>query len=660
MPTRPRSTAWLLPGALALAVAMWSSGCGRSPANVRRVIVLGFDGMDYQLTRQLMSQGKLPNLQRLAESGGFAPLGTSIPPQSPVAWSDFITGMDAGGHGIYDFLHRDPLTLVPYLSTSRTVAPGRTIKLGRWQLPLSAGKVESLRHGVPFWEVLEQHGVPTTVIRMPANFPPSGSASRELSGMGTPDLLGSPGMFSFFTTAPERITEDVSGGSVYPVELIDQVFHGTLEGPPNPFSIQGDTLSTEFTVYVDAERPVAKIVLGGQEVLLREGEWSDWLEVEFELIPYLQTLNGACRFYLKQVHPEFELYVTPINLDPVRPAMPISTPSSFAAELARNTGRYYTQGMPEDTRALTSGVFDDADFLRQAALAAEENLRQYRYLLEHFESGFLFYYFGNLDQVSHMMWRTMDPDHPAHDPVADAPYRQVIEELYIEADAVVAETLRHLGDDETLIVMSDHGFTSWTRGFNLNTWLHQNGYIVLQDPSRQGDMEFFDNVDWSRTQAYSLGLNALYINVRGREGVGSVPVAQRRIVLDEIARGLLRFIDPKTGTPAITKVYRRDQVYQDRGYLDIGPDLIVGFAKGVRSSEGSALGTITSEIMVDNTGKWSGDHLMDHEAVPGVLLSNRPLRGDVMSLKDLAAVVLLEYEIEGFPSRESARESLGN
>ncbi len=658
MPTRPRSTAWLLLGALA--VATWSAGCSRSPANVRRVIVLGFDGMDYELTRQWMSEGKLPNMQRLAESGGFSPLGTSIPPQSPVAWSDFITGMDAGGHGIYDFLHRDSLTLVPYLSTSRTVAPSRIIKVGRWQFPLRAGKVESLRYGVPFWEVLEQHGVPATVIRMPANFPPSGSASRELSGMGTPDILGSPGIFSFFTTAPERITEEVMGGAVYRAELNNHVFHGTLRGPPNPFSIQGDTVTVEFTVYVDAERSVAKIVLGDQEAILQEGEWSEWLQVEFELLSYLQTLHGACRFYLKQAHPDFELYVTPINLDPLHPAMPISTPSDFAAQLARSTGRFYTQGMPEDTRALTSGVFDDGDFLRQAALAAEENRRQYRYVLEHFESGFLFYYFGNLDQVSHMMWRTMDPNHPAHDAVADAPYRHAIEELYVEADEIVGETLQHLGDDETLIVMSDHGFASWTRGFNLNTWLQKNGYIALEDPSRQSEMEFFDNVDWSRTQAYSVGLNGLYINVRGREGVGSVPPEQRRIVLDEIARGLLRFIDPTTGVPAITRVYRRDEVYEDGGHLDIGPDLIVGFAKGVRSSEGSALGSITSEIAVDNTSKWSGDHLMDHEAVPGVLLSNHPLRRDVMSLKDLAAVVLLEYGIDGFPTRESALGSSRN
>jgi predicted AlkP superfamily phosphohydrolase/phosphomutase len=636
--------------AVILAAAMATAGCNRDQPGGRRVIVLGFDGMDYQLTQRFMAEGKLPNLQRLAESGGFSPLTTSIPPQSPVAWSEFITGMDAGGHGIYDFMHRDTTTMVPYLSTSRSSAPGRTIKLGRWQLPLSGGTVELLRHGTAFWEVLEENGIPTTVMRMPANFPPSGTASRELSGMGTPDLLGTYGTFSFFTTVPERVTEDVSGGVVYPAELVDNVLDATLVGPPNPFLQEGDSVKAEFKVYADPTRPVAKIVIDDQEIVLQEGEWSEWVTVDFTLLPYVQSLRGIVRFYLKQVHPEFELYVTPINLDPLSPAMPISTPSGFAAELARGTGRFYSQGMPEETSALSSGVFDNEDFLRQATLAAEESRAQYRDLLARFDDGFLFYYFGTLDLVSHMMWRTMDSTHPAHDPVADAPYRNVIEELYVEADEIVGETLQSMDDDATLIVMSDHGFTSWTRAFNLNAWLRANGYIALRNRSDQGGTGFFENVDWSRTQAYAIGFNSVYINLRGRERVGSVPREQRRLVLDEIARNLVRFIDPKTGDPAVTKVYKRDEVFEDGGHLDIGPDLIVGFARGVRGSDESALGTITREIITDNTSKWSGDHLMDHEAVPGVLFTNKPLQRAASSLKELGAAVLAEFGIEGFPS----------
>ncbi len=647
-------------GVLALIALVAAAGCGgNAPAIEKRVIVLGFDGMDYGLTERLMAEGKLPNLARLAREGRFSPLQTSIPPQSPVAWSEFITGLDAGGHGIYDFIHRDPETMVPYLSTTRTEQPSRVIKLGRWQFPIAGGGVRLLRYGTPFWEVLEDHGIPTTVIRMPANFPPSGSASRELSGMGTPDILGHYGTFSFFTTMPERITATIAGGGVvYEAEVVDHVFQGSLRGPAHPFLAEPDDLEADFTVYIDPTRPVAKIVLGDQEVILQEGEWSGWLTVDFSL-GFLQSLRGICRFFLKRVRPEFELYVTPINLDPLDPAMPISTPPKFATELSGATGRYYTQGMPEDTRALTSGVFDDNEFLTQAAMAAAENRKQYSQVLESFEGGLLFYYFGNLDQVSHVMWRTMDPDHPAHDSIADRPYRQVIENLYIEADDVVGETLERMEESATLIAMSDHGFTSWRRAFNLNSWLKENGYLALKDPSRQGETEFFANVDWSRTQAYALGLNGLYVNLQGRERFGVVPQGQRALIIDEIARGLLRVIDPQTGEPVITKVYRRDQTYRDTGHRDIGPDLVIGYAKGVRSSDESAVGRIPHGLLYDNTGVWSGSHEMDHETVPGVLLTNRPLRRDVTALKNLATAVLAEFDIGNFPSREGSTATVG-
>jgi len=308
--------------------------------------------------------------------------------------------------------------------------------------------------------------------------------------------------------------------------------------------------------------------------------------------------------------------------------------------------------MPEETKALGAGVFNDADFMRQASMVVAEEQRLYDYMLGRFQDGFLFYYFGNTDRISHMMWRAMDPNHPAHDSIADEPYRHVIEDLYVQADSIVGVTLRRLGDDGTLIVMSDHGFAPWTRSFNVNTWLKENGYLALKDPSRQGETEYFQNVDWSRTQAYALGLNSLYINVRGREGVGSVPRGQRDMVMDEIARGLLRYVDPKTGQRAIANVYRSDEAYQDREYLDIAPDLILGFARGVRGSDESALGQLSAEVMSDNTSRWSGDHMADREVIPGILLTNRPLKRDVTGLEDLAAAVLAEFGIEGFPPRK--------
>ena len=631
-----------------------SVGCGdmrSTRAGGRKVIVLGFDGMDYELTEQMINSGRLPGLARLASSGGFAPLGTTIPPQSPVAWSTFITGLDPGGHGIFDFVHRDPKTMLPYLSTTRTEASARTIGLGKWQLPLSSGRVELLRRGQPFWELLEARGVPTTIIRMPANFPPSGTATRELSGMGTPDLLGTYGTFSFYTSEPYAFAgQTLSGGVAYNLRVRDGRVRASLEGPDNPFLRAPEKVKAEFTAYPDGSNRFAKIVVGNEERLLGVGEWSDWVPVQFDLAP-TQTLDGEVRFFLKGLDPFFELYASPVNIDPLAPAMPVSTPPEYAAELAEATGRFYTQGMPEDTKGLKTGVLTDAEFLEQAKIAGDENRAQYHYVLDRFHEGFLFYYFGNVDQVSHMMWRARDPGHPAYDPVKDAPHAAVVEELYRGLDAIVSDTLDRLGPDDLLVVMSDHGFTSWRRAFHLNSWLRDNGYIVLKNPALKDDPGFFGNVDWSRTRAYALGLNGLYTNLKGREKDGAVEPSARETLLNELSTRLLGVIDPVTGKPAITKVYRSDQVYSMAGVEDIAPDLVVGYAKGTRGSDESALGAMPPEVIVDNTSPWSGDHCMDHETVPGVLLSSRVLKRPAPTLQHLAAALLAEYGIDSFPQR---------
>jgi predicted AlkP superfamily phosphohydrolase/phosphomutase len=639
-------------GALAGLLLLCLACGGGSGAGGKRVVVLGFDGLDYGITRALIDQGRLPNFARLASTGGFAPLATSIPPQSPVAWSTFITGLDPGGHGIFDFIHRDPNTRVPYLSTTRTEASSRTMAIGDWQVPLAGGEVEQLRQGQPFWEVLDARGIETTIVRMPANFPPSGAATRELSGMGTPDLLGTYGTFSFYTSEPYAFGgRALSGGAWYPVAVEDHAVRSRLRGPDNPFRRVAEPVTADFTVHVDAERPVAKLVVGSEERVLAVGEWSDWVPVDFDLRVPLQGLPGMARFYLKQVRPHFELYVSPINFDPMDPAMPISGPAGYAAELATATGRFYTQGMPEDTQALRQGVLTRDEFLAQARLAGDEVRAQYRHVLGGFQRGLLFYYFGNVDQISHMMFRAGDPGHPAYDPAIDPGYAQVIEDLYAGLDRVVGDTLDALGPDDTLVVMSDHGFASWRRTFHLNTWLKEEGFLTLANPAREDDPGFFGNVDWSRTRAYGLGLNGLYLNVRGREGSGVVEPGDRERVMSEIAARLLQTIDPATGLPAITKVYRRDEVYTDAGLFDRAPDLVIGYARGTRASDETALGGIPKEVMVDNTEPWSGDHCMDHETVPGVLLSNRALRKPAPSLQTLAAAVLAEFGIDEFPVR---------
>ena len=400
------------------------------------------------------------------------------------------------------------------------------LRLGRWQFPLEGGRVELLRQGTPFWEVLEARGIEATVVRMPANFPPSGTATRELSGMGTPDMLGTYGIFTLFTSRPEVFErQDVSGGMILPIDVIDGVARASIEGPPNPYLVTPSPTKVEFEAHLDAARGAVKIVVGDESQVLRVGEWGDWLPVSLPLAP-LTTIPGEVRFLLKRITPHFELYASPINLDPLAPALPISSPEDYAAELAEAGGRYYTQGMPEDTRGMNAGVLDADELLAQARITYAENLRQFDYVLPRATDGLLFYYFGHVDQVSHMMWRAMDPTHPAYTE-ADAKYRRVVEDLYVEMDGVVGRTAAALGPDDLLVVMSDHGFAPWRRAVNLNSWLRDQGYLTVTS-ARAAAAPGLAGVDWTKTRAYAVGLNGLYINTQGREGKGIVAARRAR------------------------------------------------------------------------------------------------------------------------------------
>ena len=619
----------------------------------RKVICLGLDGMDPQLLRGLMDEGALPHFSRLAAQGGFRACGTTIPPQSPVAWSSFITGQDPGGHGIFDFIHRDPGSLRPKLSLAEAHPATRFLELGGWRVPRSGGSVELLRHGRAFWEDLAEAGIDVTIFKMPSNYPPVDCGVRSISGMGTPDILGTYGIFSYYTDHPPT-ERDIGGGRIVPVSLRDGCFTADIAGPPNQYRQGAPETRQEFEVVVDRMNRTALFTVGDTRFMLEEGEWSDWVTVRFPLVPHLKEITGISRFYLMETGPRFRLYVTPVQIDPAAPVMPVCTPEGYARELSEELGPFYTQGLPDDTKALDEGVFGDADYAAQSDIVLAERSQQYRYELERFrglEQGFLFFYFNSLDQNSHMFWRNMDGTSPTHDE-ADAEYADRIRELYVAMDGVLGEAMELLDEKTVLFAVSDHGFAPYHRSFNLNDWLLENGYLALRPGLEPGAVGYLGGIDWRNTVAYGLGINGLYLNLRGRERHGVVASGvEREDLLEELVEGLATVIDPKTGERPLKRVYRADLVYS-ASHRDVAPDIVLGYRRGWRCSNESALGRIVGSVFSDNLKKWSGDHCMAAEEVPGIVLSSRGIGVDDPTLQDMAPTFLRLFGLTPAPAMD--------
>ena len=628
---------------LAVLAVLGLGACGdRASAPVEpRVLVLGIDGMDPGHLRRLLAEKKMPNFARLAALGSFQPLATSVPPQSPVAWSSFITGMDSGGHGIFDFLRHDHRTFALAESTAMVEKPHRILGV-----PVG-GSMINLRQGRAFWEYLEDHGIPATIFRVPANFPPVGQHARTFSGMGTPDLRGSQGTFTYYTDRPPVNAEQVSGGVVVPVKVQDHVVHSELTGPPNPFREDDEPAKVPLTVYVDPDRTVARIDVGEGPVILKPGEWSPWVRVSFPLKSWLASASGIVRFYLKSLDPEFRLYASPVNVDPADPAFPISTPDKAVRDQSRALGMFYTQGMPVDTKAFQWDVLDEDEFLVQSLSVLKERERLLDFELGRFKElgGFLFFYFSAVDLSNHMMWAAADRAHPAHPDQPSPRAVEAMDVLYQEMDRIVGRVLDQLDKGTTLIVMSDHGFAPYYRQVHLNNWLADEGFLTLYDPTHPDGARLLGDVDWLQSRAYAVGFNGVFLNLQGREAMGRVGPRNKEEVLRELERKLLRWRDPKNGKQIVLHVYRPEKIYHGP-LLGQAPDLVVGYARGYRGSNATALGECARATIEDNKDRWSGDHMIAAEEVPGILLVNRPVLKRSPSLLDLPVTILKLFGID--------------
>jgi predicted AlkP superfamily phosphohydrolase/phosphomutase len=619
----------------------------RARARVRRLVILGLDGLDPGLVERWMAAGELPNLASLAQRGSYARLGTTYPSISPVAWSSFMTGVGPARHNVFDFITRDPRSYAPALAGSEIGPPRRSLRVGDWVIPLSRPSLRSLRRSRAFWTILAEHGVPCQVLRVPLTFPPEKFAGALLSAMCVPDLRGTQGSFTLFTSDPATASGrgvGGEGGTRVLVSEVEGVIRASLAGPPSPLRADRTPLEIPFSLRPDRARRRARLRIAGRSLWLAVREYSPWIRLRFRAAPGV-SVHGLARFYLTSLEPHVGLYVTPINLDPARPALPLSYPSYYALYLQKMIGDFATLGLAEDTWALNEGVIDEEAFLEQTWDLHAERERMFENALATSREGLVACVFDGTDRLQHMFFRYLDPDHPAS--TSGAPRaRAAILEMYRRADALVGRTLARLGPRDQLLILSDHGFASFRRGVNLNSWLRERGLLVLREEPGAGG-EWFQGVDWKSTRAYALGLGGIYLNLRGREAQGAVdPGEEARALRDELIAALSGLRDDAREAVAIRRVYAAADAYGPGPYAAAGPDLVVGYAAGYRASWEGAVGRVTPEVFSDNTRAWSGDHCIDPELVPGVLFSSRPIRAQTPHITDLAPTVLTQFGVE--------------
>ncbi len=621
----------LIGGGIYLGVTMAKNGSNFQ----NKVVILGYDGLNPQIVEKLIQAGKLPSFKKLKEQGSYAHLGTTNPPQSPVAWSGFATGRNPGKHGVFDFIKRDPKSYMLSLSLSqfKDEKPVRPIT------------------GKAFWNYTSEKKVPTVLITHPITFPPDKIYGKMLSGMGVPDILGTEGTFTFYTTEPLEKDKDI-GGKVFQVRKSSEILMNLIG--PKVASAKGSAENVKVPFKATLNGNKATIKFQKKETELEVGKWSDWQEVSFKL-GFLKKAKGIFKFYLVETEPEFKLYISPINMDPRDPLFQISYPKNYSKDLAEEVGLYYTQGMPMDTWSVNEKRLSEKPFIEQVKMILNEKIEMLHHELNQMQNGVLYCYFESSDIIQHMFWRYTDPEHPLYKEDAPPEYKNMIENWYIKLDNVLANLMQRLDPEDTLIVLSDHGFDTFRRSAHINTWLRNNGYLVLRDQSADQGQELLLDVDWSKTKAYSIGFGAIYINQQGREKHGIVqPGIETENLKQEISEKLMQWQDEKYEKPIVSKVYPREEAFWGE-LAENTPDLYVGFDIGYRASWQTALGAAPAVLIEDNLKKWSGSHLFDPKLVPGVILTNKKITKENPSIYDITPTIL---KLVGYNNEEMAKMDL--
>lgn len=590
----------------------------------KRVVILGLDGFSPVIAERMMTDGELPNLKKLSDEGSFSRLGTTCPGISPVAWSSFQTGVNPGKHGIFDFLAPDRERYLAKLSSVTTGTAPSKVGLGPISRTVMKPFVRLLRKSKPFWKLLKHYGIRSTVLRVPITYPPESLDGHLLSGMCVPDLRGTQGSYTIFTE--EESADTFTGGIRRRLEKLDEN-RWVLE-MPGPEKPDGEYATVKLELDTSGKTAVLRTDNGHVE--LKTGVLSEWVEMLF--YPGRSKVRGISKFCLtKDKEEKPVLYSTAIHVDPFFPSVPISHPVHYSKYLAGLYGPFATLGLAEDTWALSNGAVSEDTFLEQAWSIYDERKKMFSDALKHTKDGLVVCVFDTSDRIQHMFW-------------GDGSSKGTpINDMYREMDSLIGETASRLGRKDMLIVMSDHGFTSFHTCIDFNRWLLDNDYLVLEDGVETVDTSF-KGVDWSGTRAWSMGLAGIMLNIRGREGKGIVESgAEAAELLEEISSKLLVLENGK-GERVINAVYPSASVYSGP-YISGGPDLVIGTKDGYRSGWGCVTGGIGKEVIYTNERHWNGDHCHDHKLVPGTLASNFKLSTEDATIVDIAPTVLRAFEI---------------
>jgi hypothetical protein len=518
-----RTSRAALAAAFALLIA-WPLGSANAAKTPSPVVVLGFDGADAQLVQKWMDSGELPNLAALRREGAFAPLGSTNPPQTPVSWASFSTGLSPGRTGVFDFLKRSPRDYLPDFAmnsptqekvflgkrnpaafgtigalilgilafaiarlirsrTRRAVLAAASVAVIAFPavfsatvryLPQHRPGVVSHRQGLTFWQIAGDAGLRTKIIHVPGTFPAIPARGAQiLSGLGVPDIRGTFGTYTLYTTAPlaQKTGSDTEmGGKVVLLPRGRDEYETIIYGPYNKLFDKPPEILLALVIRVDHARARVTVEAAGRAQTLATGQWSDWFSLDFPFNSLFKA-HGIARFHLIAVEPDLKLYLSSVNWNPMKPPLPVSAPSRLAADLARRFGLFKTVGWVEDTWALNEEVIDEHAYEEDV----DFTVSVYEKMMEQFlrEADFDLYVqvYSFTDRAGHMYWRAGDKRSPAYTPEVAAAFGDAIKKSYMRMDGIVGRARELMPAGATLIVCSDHGFSTWIRSVNYNTWL---------------------------------------------------------------------------------------------------------------------------------------------------------------------------------------------